>query len=166
MTKSKYIARLSEIIKEYLSNSKFNNDSIKTLLSFYRQKFDSDMQSSTKNPNYVEGQKVVYANNFLNMKNVKVIGFDLDYTLVTYTGSYIFEILFFYFQSMYFIISKLLFFFFFGIRSTEELQNLIYSLAQDSLIKGHAFPKSLQSCKFDKEFAIRGLSIDLKTGDL
>ena len=32
-----------------------------------------------------QGNDKIYANNYLNMNNINVIGFDLDYTLVTYS---------------------------------------------------------------------------------
>lgn len=67
------------------------------------------------------------------MNEIKVVGFDLDYTLINYT---------------------------------DELQPLIYNLAKDVLIKANGFPSSLQNCHFDKNFAIRGLSVDTKTGVL
>ena len=127
--KNTYITGLSQILSEYTQNKIFNNE-IKSLLQRYHKKLNSNSLYNIYKPNYNHENKI-YSNNFLNLNDVKVIGFDLDYTLVTYT---------------------------------DELQKLIYSLARDNLIKIHGFPKSLQSCQFDKEFAIRGLSIDLKTG--
>lgn len=75
----------------------------------------------------------VFANNYLNFEDIKVVGFDMDYTLVQYT---------------------------------TELQNLIYTLARDMLTSVYGYPASLNSCVFDRNFAIRGLSIDKRNGNV
>lgn len=78
-------------------------------------------------------KKVVYANNYFNFGEIKVVGFDLDYTLLSYS---------------------------------TELQKLIYTYARDSLIETYGFPRELLSCEFDPSFAVRGLSVDTKSGTL
>lgn len=130
--KSKYVTRLSEIVREYLQYGGASNEA-KQLLKNYHIKINSEPPYKKQLPIHhtLDSKKTVYANNYLNLTDVKVVGFDLDYTLVTYT---------------------------------DELQNLIYSLAKENLIKKNGFPKSLQDCMFDKNFAIRGLTIDAKTG--
>ena len=75
----------------------------------------------------------VFANHYLNFDDVKVVGFDLDYTLLTYTS---------------------------------ELQDLIYNLARNSLITSYGFPGAFRECKFDPNFAVRGLSVDVENGTL
>mmetsp|Transcript_7022 Transcript_7022/g.9963 ORF Transcript_7022/g.9963 Transcript_7022/m.9963 type:complete len:535 (-) Transcript_7022:2086-3690(-) len=77
--------------------------------------------------------KAVYANNYFNFGEIKVVGFDLDYTLLSYS---------------------------------TELQKLIYTHARDSLIETYGFPRELLSCEFDSTFAVRGLSVDTKSGTL
>jgi hypothetical protein len=67
----------------------------------------------------------------LNFEDVKVVGFDMDYTLVQYT---------------------------------IELQALIYNMARDMLTTVYGYPKQLSECVFDPTFAIRGLSVDKKSG--
>lgn len=67
------------------------------------------------------------------MGEVKVVGFDLDYTLVQYS---------------------------------VHLQHLIYDMARDILVNAYGFPKDFKACNFDPNFAIRGLSVDVRYGVL
>jgi HAD superfamily 5'-nucleotidase-like hydrolase len=49
---------------------------------------------------------------------------------------------------------------------TVELQNLIFTLARDTLVSAYDYPNELKTCFFDPEFAIRGLSVDTRSGVL
>jgi HAD superfamily 5'-nucleotidase-like hydrolase len=49
---------------------------------------------------------------------------------------------------------------------TVELQNLIFTLARDMLVTAHDYPVELKTCFFDPDFAIRGLSVDVRSGIL
>lgn len=75
----------------------------------------------------------IFSNNYLNMGNVEVVGFDLDYTLIPYT---------------------------------VELQSLIFSMAREILVHQYHYPKELNLCFFDPQFAVRGLSVDSQNGVL
>ena len=109
-------------------HSKTYRSGLSSVLKKYKRSIEGHVsKDKTHNPS------MVYANNYLNYGELKVIGFDLDYTLVNYT---------------------------------VELQNLIYSLAQEVLINKFGYPQDLNSFKFDPKFAIRGLSVDARYGVL
>lgn len=131
------ISRLSRLILEYESSGRISAD-VKRLLQNYNKNITSlcnlpTITTSSHQVPYPEHKRIVYTNNYIGMGDIKVVGFDLDYTLINYT---------------------------------DELQPLIYNLAKEILIKANGFPQSLKHCHFDKNFAIRGLSVDTKTGAL
>jgi len=74
----------------------------------------------------------VFSTSYVDLGRVHTIGFDYDYTLVTYTN---------------------------------DLLELIYRTALDTLVDVYQYPKEMASnkkMKFDPRFSIRGLAIDRK----
>jgi hypothetical protein len=110
-----YVSRLSHYESDISNNAMFTASSVME-------------RGSMKTPLI---NNSVYTNSFIDMEQVKAIGFDLDYTLVSYTG---------------------------------ELQSFIYDQAKQLLLQKYSFPSSLKTCSFDKNFAIRGLSVDARHG--
>jgi HAD superfamily 5'-nucleotidase-like hydrolase len=85
---TRWVPRVQELIQSFVfrlhpleSTSYLYKPAVRTVLGRYQsrlaQPFANDPQSFTKSR--------VFANNYLNMGDVKVVGFDLDYTLVPYT---------------------------------------------------------------------------------
>eukprot|EP00040_Diaphanoeca_grandis_P026089 m.145507 g.145507 ORF g.145507 m.145507 type:complete len:668 (-) comp30444_c0_seq2:724-2727(-) len=88
--------------------------------------------SHNNSPFGVSMHERVFANNHVNLENVKAIGFDYDYTLVNYK---------------------------------TELQRLIYDMATDHLGRKLHYPTIvLERGRFNPNFAIRGLAVDMKHG--
>lgn len=98
-----------------------------------RRSHSSSVNNNNSNSDPHDMYSKIYSNHYLNLSDVNVIGFDLDYTLVNYT---------------------------------EELQHLIYTLARNNLVSINGYPKELLGCRFDPQFAIRGLSVDTRHGVL
>jgi len=72
----------------------------------------------------------VFANSYVDLGRVDTVGFDYDYTLVTYT---------------------------------TDLQELIYDMALNRLVRDKQYPSDLLDegvMKFDPQFSIRGLAVD------
>lgn len=126
-----WTSRLQSLSQNYIKQNLGISNRVKCVCDRYSERLDWFYSKSFRMPRVKSN--MVYANNHINLGQVKVLGFDLDYTLVTYT---------------------------------EELQNFIYEHAKNLLIQGFGFPKSMETAKFDKSFAIRGLSIDYKNGVL
>lgn len=76
----------------------------------------------------------VYVNRLLNFKKIKVVGFDMDYTLAAY--------------------------------DTDDFEGLVHSLAIRRLVEKYGYPESVTKLKFEKEWAIVGLVIDRRYGNL
>jgi HAD superfamily 5'-nucleotidase-like hydrolase len=108
-------------------------DRFKNKLEAVSSNPSSTAKNSHEESDVLQRQRTVYANNYVNLQNIQVIGFDLDYTLVNYTN---------------------------------EVQRLIYESAQEILIHSYGFPAQLKDCKYDPNFAIRGLSVDMSNGIL
>jgi HAD superfamily 5'-nucleotidase-like hydrolase len=126
-----HVKNIVEVINRFKNASCCSNQ-LKEILFRYELRIESKLKIN--NGTYLPINKnVIFANNYLNLGEVKVVGFDLDYTLISYT---------------------------------IELQNLIYTEARDRLISFYGFPKELKNCNFDPNFAVRGLSVDLRNGIL
>ena len=70
---------ISQLLESHVLHNK-SKPAITQLLHRYQSKIDGQVfKESTPHKN------MVYANNYLNYGDLKVIGFDLDYTLVSYT---------------------------------------------------------------------------------
>lgn len=77
--------------------------------------------------------ETIYSNTYVDMGKIDTIGFDFDYTLVTYT---------------------------------EELLELIYSMALKRLVTDRQYPAEMLEAglQYDAFFSIRGLAVDKETG--
>jgi HAD superfamily 5'-nucleotidase-like hydrolase len=70
---------MARMIESYVGSRAYR-PALNGILQKYQQKIEQhQFKESKHNPN------MVYANNYLNYGDLKVIGFDLDYTLVSYT---------------------------------------------------------------------------------
>lgn len=77
--------------------------------------------------------EAIYANSYVDLGKIDVVGLDFDYTLVTYT---------------------------------EDLLELIYSMALKRLVSDRQYPLEMTQIglKYDPFFSIRGLAVDRETG--
>lgn len=76
----------------------------------------------------------VYVNRLLNFKRVKIVGFDMDYTLAAY--------------------------------DIDAFEGLVHSLAKVRLAERFGYPLAVTKLKFEREWAIVGLVIDKRNGNL
>lgn len=134
---ARWVPRVKELLNTFLHQTEGNSgtnylysQSVRNVLNNYNNRFATDPVNLVDS---MQPKSRIFANNYLNLGDVKVVGYDLDFTLVTYT---------------------------------IELQTLIYNLARDILVSAYGFPKELKSCEFDAQFAIRGLSVDVRNGVL
>lgn len=76
--------RILAITEDYVR--KCANDSTSLILENLKTKLESNLQYvPQQQPDSPIAEEPVFANNYVNFENIEVIGFDLDYTLVTYT---------------------------------------------------------------------------------
>lgn len=82
----------------------------------------------------IEPPRRVYVNRNLKMRSIRMIGFDMDYTLAVY--------------------DKL------------HLEKLAYEATRQKLIDERAYPEGIRNLEYDPGFAIRGLVIDKRRGNI
>lgn len=85
---ARWVPRIHELIQSYVfrpnpaqPSTYLHSSAVRSVLGRYQSKLLQPMRY--ENP--VMSKSRVFANNYLNMGDVKIVGFDLDYTLVPYT---------------------------------------------------------------------------------
>ncbi|HOY67305.1 MAG TPA: HAD-IG family 5'-nucleotidase [Candidatus Ozemobacteraceae bacterium] len=81
----------------------------------------------------ISAEQRIFVNRTLNMNHIKLVGFDMDYTLATY--------------------------------NVPAFEETAYRIVLDKLVKDMGYPPELAEMKFDPEFVIRGLVIDVELGN-
>ena len=82
----------------------------------------------------IEEGKRVFVNRTLNLNAIKLVGFDMDYTTVTY--------------------------------NVPAFEELVHTLVLEKLIKERGYPSEISQLKFDPQFIVRGLVLDVELGNI
>lgn len=84
-TSKQCVKRLQTIVGNYSAAT--SGTKKRSIVQLHCEKYFNRLKDYTNTPVAPNpaGKDVIYTNNYLNMEQVKVIGFDLDYTLVTYS---------------------------------------------------------------------------------
>ncbi len=75
----------------------------------------------------------IYCNRNLRMDRIRVVGFDMDYTLARYT---------------------------------QDIEHLQAEMVLHRLVEVWGYPRDVLACRYDPDFAIRGLAVAMKHGDI
>jgi len=123
--------RTNEAVNEILSKTEMV---LQKMHAIGEKTYDNTNEAGTgemNNSDFDTSQDCVFANSYVDLGRVDTVGFDYDYTLVTYTS---------------------------------DLQELIYDMALDRLIKDKQYPSEMLDqgvMKFDPQFSIRGRFLTL-----
>ena len=81
------IAPILKLLQSYKPRLPSSSSSSQTLhlISQYIQALQNPQNFDIPPETSINSQKTIYANNYVNLEKISTIGFDLDYTLATYT---------------------------------------------------------------------------------